>query len=123
MTMMGIAEAARALDAGIRGVDVAFDGVNTDSRAIRRGDLFVALKGERFDGHRFVAQAAAAGAVAAMVQDPGSGIQDPEIKLPLIVVRDTRLALGRPDIARGGGRRIPDAEFGILRSRHARQSQ
>ena len=95
MTMMGIAEAARALDAGIRGSDVAFDGVNTDSRAVRRGDLFVALRGERFDGHRFVAQAAAAGAVAAMVEDPGSGIQNLEIKLPLIVVRDTRLALGR----------------------------
>ncbi len=95
MTMMGIAEAARALDAGIRGSDVAFDGVNTDSRAVKRGDLFVALKGERFDGHRFVAQAAAAGAVAAMVEDAGSGIRDPEIKLPLIVVRDTRLALGR----------------------------
>jgi UDP-N-acetylmuramoyl-tripeptide--D-alanyl-D-alanine ligase len=95
MTMMGIAEAARALDAGIRGSDVAFDGVNTDSRAIRRGDLFIALKGERFDGHRFVTQAAAAGAAAAMVEDPGYGIQDPEIKLPLIVVKDTRLALGR----------------------------
>jgi len=93
--MMGIAEAARALDAGIRGGDVAFEGVNTDSRAIRRGDLFIALKGERFDGHRFVPQAAAAGAAAAMVEDSGFGIRDSEIKLPLIVVRDTRLALGR----------------------------
>ena len=93
--MMGIAEAARALNAGIRGGDVAFDAVNTDSRAIKRGDLFVALKGERFDGHRFVPQAAAAGAVAAMVEDSGFGIQDPEFSLPLIVVKDTRLALGR----------------------------
>jgi UDP-N-acetylmuramoyl-tripeptide--D-alanyl-D-alanine ligase len=93
--MMGIAEAARALDAGIRGSDVAFDSVNTDSRAIGRGDLFVALRGERFDGHRFVPQAAAAGAAAAMVEDPGFGIQNSEVKLPLIVVKDTRLALGR----------------------------
>ena len=95
MTMMGIAEAARALDAGIRGGDVVFDAVNTDSRAIRRGDLFVALKGERFDGHRFVPQAAAAGAVAALVEDAGFGMRDSETKLPLIVVKDTRLALGR----------------------------
>lgn len=95
MTMMGIAEAARALEAGIRGSDVVFDGVNTDSRAIKRGELFVALKGERFDGHRFVSQAAAAGAAAAMVGDAGFGIPDSEIKLPLIVVKDTRLALGR----------------------------
>jgi len=95
MTMMAIAEAARALDAGIRGNDVAFDAVNTDSRAIKRGDLFVALKGERFDGHRFVSQAAAAGAAAAMVEDSASGIQDTDTKLPLIVVKDTRLALGK----------------------------
>ncbi len=95
MSMMAISEAARALDAGIRGNDVAFDAVNTDSRAIRRGDLFVALKGERFDGHRFVAQAAAAGAAAAMVADAGAGQVNPDIKLPLIVVKDTRLALGR----------------------------
>lgn len=95
MTMMGIAEVARALEAGMRGSNVAFDGVNTDSRAIRRGDLFVALRGERFDGHRFVPQAAAAGAAAAMVEDSVSGIQDLALKLPLIVVKDTRLALGR----------------------------
>ncbi len=92
--MMAIAEAARALGAGIRGKDVAFDAVNTDSRAIKRGDLFVALKGERFDGHRFVSQAAAAGAAAAMVEESEFGIRDSEIKLPLIVVKDTRLALG-----------------------------
>jgi UDP-N-acetylmuramoyl-tripeptide--D-alanyl-D-alanine ligase len=93
--MMAIGEAARALDAGIRGNDVAFDAVNTDSRAIKRGDLFVAIKGERYDGHRFVAEAAAAGAIAAMVEESGVAIQDAQIKLPLLVVRDTRLALGR----------------------------
>ncbi len=93
--MMAIAEAARALNAGIRGNDVAFDAVNTDSRTIKRGDLFASFKGERFDGHRFVSQAAAAGAAAAMVEDVGDGLRDAEIKLPLIVVKDTRLALGK----------------------------
>ena len=45
----------------------ALDGVSTDSRAIRPGSLFVALRGERFDGHTFVEKAFAAGAGAAMV--------------------------------------------------------
>lgn len=95
MSMMAISEAARALDAGMLGKDVAFDAVSTDSRAIRRGDLFVALRGERFDGHRFVAQAAAAGAAAAMVEKPEAASGEAGAGLPLIVVKDTRLALGR----------------------------
>ena len=44
-----------------------FTGVSTDSRSIRAGDLFVALRGERFDGHDFLKAAAAASAAAAMV--------------------------------------------------------
>jgi UDP-N-acetylmuramoyl-tripeptide--D-alanyl-D-alanine ligase len=89
--MMSIAEAARALDAGIRGPDVVFEAVGTDSRSIGRGELFIALRGERFDGHRFIAQAAAAGAAAAMVEDGW----DAAAGLPLLVVKNTRLALGR----------------------------
>lgn len=41
--------------------------VSTDSRTIEAGDLFIAIKGERFDGHHFVAEALARGAVAAVV--------------------------------------------------------
>ena len=63
--------------------------MNTDSRTIRRGDLFVALKGERFDGHAYLAEAATAGAVAVMVE---RAIGDSA--LPQIVVEDTRRALG-----------------------------
>ncbi len=44
-------------------------GISTDSRAIRRGDLFVALNGERFDGHEFVPAVLAKGAVGAIVHD------------------------------------------------------
>lgn len=96
MAMMGIAEAARALDGGIRGGDAPFDAVNTDSRSIKRGDLFVALRGERFDGHRFVAQAAAAGAAAAMVEEAGLRIESGKLddRFPMLIVRDTRKALG-----------------------------
>lgn len=65
-------------------------GVSTDSRQITPGDLFIALRGETFDGHAYLVQVAIAGAAAAIV--------DREIAdalLPTIVVDDTRLALGR----------------------------
>ena len=46
-----------------------FRGISTDSRSIRRGDLFVALRGERFDGHQFVPAVLAKGAAGAIVHD------------------------------------------------------
>ena len=49
------------------GADVAVTGVAIDTRTLRPGDLFVAIKGERVDGHDFVGRRAARGAVAAMV--------------------------------------------------------
>ncbi|MBI4193894.1 MAG: UDP-N-acetylmuramoyl-tripeptide--D-alanyl-D-alanine ligase [Betaproteobacteria bacterium] len=88
-------EAAGATGAQLRGGDTAFDSVGTDTRTLASGALFVALKGERFDGHDFVWQAQAAGAVAAMVQDPEFGNRNAEVALPLLVVKDTRVALGR----------------------------
>jgi UDP-N-acetylmuramoyl-tripeptide--D-alanyl-D-alanine ligase len=47
---------------------VVVNGISTDSRLISPGSLFVALKGENFDGHDYVAQAFAKGAVAAVVE-------------------------------------------------------
>ncbi len=49
---------------------VAYRAVSTDSRSVGRGDLFVALEGERFDGHDYVAQAVAQGATGAVVSRP-----------------------------------------------------
>ena len=68
--------------------DETVTGVCTDSRKVQRGDLFVALKGERFDGHEFVAEAAAKGAVAVMVQRPIASA------IPQVLVADTLRALG-----------------------------
>ena len=65
---------------------IAFARVHTDTRSLRAGDLFVALKGERFDAHDFLPQAAASGAVAALSAQPLNA-------LPGLVVPDTRLAL------------------------------
>src|SRR4029079_6789260 len=60
-------------------------GVETDSREVRPGDLFVALKGESTDGHRFLDKAFANGAAAALVEHP--------IAAPHVLVDDTTRAL------------------------------
>lgn len=89
--MMLLSQAAEILQARSEGGDVAFDAVSTDTRTIGRGDLFVALKGENFDGAAFVAAAAQAGAVAALVNADSRITHAP---CPLLRVADTRLALG-----------------------------
>lgn len=80
---------ATALQGELRGASVAFAQVTTDSRAANAGSVFVALRGERFDGHAFVAQAAAQGAVAAIVDDWC------DVDIPQLRVRDTQVALGQ----------------------------
>ncbi|MBM4319616.1 MAG: UDP-N-acetylmuramoyl-tripeptide--D-alanyl-D-alanine ligase [Deltaproteobacteria bacterium] len=75
-------------------------GVCTDTREIEPGDLFVALKGERFDGHAFLAQALARGAAGLLVA--GAAVPSlptletgPDASVPVIAVDEPRLALGR----------------------------
>lgn len=74
--------------------DTALTGVSTDSRTVAKGNLFVALAGDAFDGHGYVAKAGLSGAAAAMVLASKVG----ELKsagIPLIAVDDTLLALGK----------------------------
>ena len=91
--MMSLAEAAAAMGARlVNGSEgTRFDGVSTDTRSVGKDQLFVAIRGERFDGHDFLAAAKARGAVAALVDEKHSG----EASLPLLVADDTRRALGR----------------------------
>jgi UDP-N-acetylmuramoyl-tripeptide--D-alanyl-D-alanine ligase len=91
--MMLLSEAACATHGALRGGDVRFTAVTSDSRRVAPGDLFVALKGPRFDGHDFVAQSRERGAVAAMVAAAWAD-GGPKVDVPLIVVEDTRLGLG-----------------------------
>lgn len=82
---------------GARGVNllsVVADRVHTDSRSLRAGDLFVALRGERFDGNQFIAQAKAQGAVAVVCEASGEAEAAAQ-GLPALVVPDARLALGQ----------------------------
>jgi len=64
--------------------------VEIDSRKIQPGDLFVAIKGERFDGHDFVKEALNAGAVAAIVSHAPKNVSE---NMPLLVVPDVMKAL------------------------------
>ncbi|BES72682.1 UDP-N-acetylmuramoyl-tripeptide--D-alanyl-D-alanine ligase [Marinobacter nanhaiticus D15-8W] len=68
---------------------LTYTGVSTDTRTIQPGDLFVALRGEQFDGNAYVQQAIDAGAVAAVVDEIQDGVAAPQLK-----VEDTLKALG-----------------------------
>ncbi|MDQ3028336.1 MAG: UDP-N-acetylmuramoyl-tripeptide--D-alanyl-D-alanine ligase [Pseudomonadota bacterium] len=89
--MMDLNEAARAMEGRMHGAPASFSGVTTDSRKVSAGDLFVALRGERFDGNEYVAEALARGAVAAVT----SRVVEAAGPVPQVVVADTRIALGR----------------------------
>ena len=84
---MRLSRVARFCDGQLSGADVDFLRVSTDTRDILPGDLFVALRGERFDGHDFIDDAKSSGAVAALCESPAP-------QLPAVVVKDSRKALG-----------------------------
>ncbi|NVK44235.1 MAG: UDP-N-acetylmuramoyl-tripeptide--D-alanyl-D-alanine ligase [Oceanospirillaceae bacterium] len=84
-----LAELAPVLEAHLEGEDLDVVRVSTDTRQIEAGDLFIALRGERFDAHAFVAEAQQKGAAAAVVD------HSLPLEMPQLVVADTRLALGR----------------------------
>jgi UDP-N-acetylmuramoyl-tripeptide--D-alanyl-D-alanine ligase len=86
--MMLLSEATKAMQATLLGADVAFNSVGTDSRNVTKGQLFVALQGDNFDGHRFATQAIAQGAAAVLISDKNLNVQ------PAILVDDTCQSLG-----------------------------
>ena len=67
--------------------------VHTDSRSLQPGDLFVALRGQRFDGQQFIAQAQSLGAVAVLCEASGAAAAQ-AAGLAALVVPDARVALG-----------------------------
>lgn len=74
---------------------IMVQGVSTDTRTLQVGDLFIALRGEQFDAHEFLAEVREAGAVAAVVEAGHPVLSSPALDgWPLIVCDDTRLALG-----------------------------
>ena len=110
--MMRVADAARMIGARAIG-DAGFTGVSTDSRSVARGELFVALRGERFDGHAFLATAAARGAAAALI-DAACFASGAALPMPVLIAGDTRRALG--DLARAWRKRFSPALIAIAGS-------
>src|SRR5687768_18491820 len=78
---------ARSCGGELIGADRAYTGVSTDTRTLKAGELFVALRGPRFNANDFVAAAESAGAAGAVVDTRG------DRPLPQIVGRDTQPAL------------------------------
>ena len=91
---MTVGELARVLTASAIPTEMdgdgraAFSSVSTDSRTLSAGSLFVALSGERFDGHDYVARASQNGAVAALVE------RRVAVDVPQLIVADSKRALG-----------------------------
>jgi UDP-N-acetylmuramoyl-tripeptide--D-alanyl-D-alanine ligase len=97
--MFTLEQAANWVRARRLGADVGIQSVGTDTRQLRPGQLYVALEGERFDGHAFLAEARERGAVAAMVS------HENPCELPQLLVEDTRAGLGR--LASAWRRQLP----------------
>ncbi len=93
MTVWTVANvcAALALETPAAAEALTYGGIGTDTRTLAPASLFVALRGERFDGHTFLAQAAAAGALGAVVDHVPS---DAPESLRYHIVPDTLAALG-----------------------------
>ncbi len=92
----------------LNGSDIKLTGVAIDSRKISCGDLFVAVRGENFDGHDFIKDAKNKGATAFLVED------DMELSLPSVRVSDTRKSLG--SIAKGLREKFSGFVIGITGS-------
>ncbi len=105
---MRLTDIAAATGGQLMGADRLVRAVNTDSRQAVAESLFIALRGDRFDAHDFVAGAISAGAVAILVERPQA------VSVPQIVVSDSRVALGA--VARAWRRRCPATVIGLTGS-------
>ena len=85
---MFLAEAAAAINGSLSGENVEFHSVSTDTRTIKSGDLFIALKGPNFNGHDYIAKAVAAGASGLLVSEAV------DANVPYIKVENTLRGLG-----------------------------
>ena len=83
-------ELVNAIPGAMLTANAGFTGVSTNSQAVEPGNLFVALRGERFDAHDFLPDVVARGAAAVVVERVPAGLS-----LPALVVPDTRYALGQ----------------------------
>lgn len=91
LSLLQVADFCReSLCAELHNGDATFSNVNTDTRSLSAGDLFVALRGENFDAHDFLQQAAAKNVCGLVVEKFAA-----DVSLPQLVVKDSLLALGQ----------------------------
>jgi UDP-N-acetylmuramoyl-tripeptide--D-alanyl-D-alanine ligase len=88
VNIVKLSTVANRLQGKLLGSDGDYIGLSLDSRCIKPHELFVAIRGEQFDGHHFIERVKQSGAAAAIVD------QVIETDLPLVLVQDTRKALG-----------------------------
>ena len=91
-----------------------FRGISTDSRLVNKENLFIALKGEKFDGHNFVHTALDQGVSGVLVHDEAKNLKGVDKNVALIKVADTLIALG--DLAHEWRRRFPIPVIGLTGS-------
>jgi len=91
-----------------------FYGISTDSRLVKEGNLFIALKGEKYNGHDFIKQAMQRGAAGIIVSDPKVGENLTDKGVAVIKVSDTLIALG--DLAHEWRKRFPVTVIGLTGS-------
>ena len=94
MTIFRFSEITTPLQATLLGDDISFGSVSIDTRTLRPNDLFIAIRGEQFDGHDFVEQAKAAGAIGAIVS------HFVEVDIPQLCVADPIAALSTLSLLR-----------------------
>jgi UDP-N-acetylmuramoyl-tripeptide--D-alanyl-D-alanine ligase len=87
--MFMLSEIAKAVDGRMQGADVLCESVGIDSRNIIKNQLFVGIKGERFDGNTYAEEAIKQGAAAVLISNENAGVTS------AIIVTDTKLALGK----------------------------
>lgn len=87
--MLMLSKIAEVVGGQLIGIDALCESVGSDSRNITKNQLFVAIKGERFDGNAYAVEAIKQGAAAALVSDANTQAS------PAVLVADTRLALGQ----------------------------
>ena len=89
MSALNLSDLAAMVDGRLIGVDRPFDGVSTDTRNLRAGELFVALQGPNFDGHDYLQAADEQGAAGALVEHVG------DTTLSMVEVADSLRGLGQ----------------------------
>lgn len=111
MFRLPLSECAAAMGAQLKGDDLDLTQVSIDTRTLNRGDVYVAIRGAQFDGHRFIADAIAKGA-SAVVADKhfdvnANGIVSDGSDTPVLHVEDTRHALGGIASLWAAGHQVP----------------